>query len=120
MLGRQERLALAILVGVAVVVVAAHGVLTVIGKQPFARPFSNTSADGELVFIEGTIEQAALTKSGGHVTLKIRNITVFIPAPAVQGTSFQKGQNVSLYGTVETYRGQKEVVVNSAGDIRFT
>ena len=112
-------MALFLLFGVAIAVVAAHGVLTVLGKQPFARPFSNTSADGELVFLEGTIEQAALTKTGGHVTLKIRNTTVFIPAPAVQGSSFQKGQNVSLYGIVETYRGQKEVVVNSAADIRF-
>ena len=119
MLGHQERTALLLLLGVAVIVIAAHGVLTVLGKAPFARPFSVTSADAELVFLEGTIEQAALTKTGGHVTLRIRNTSVFIPSPAVQGVSFQKGQNFTLYGIVETYRGQKEIVVNSARDIRF-
>jgi hypothetical protein len=119
MLGRQERMAIALLLGVAVLVMAAHGLFTLIGKQPFARPFTNNSVDGELVFIEGTIDQATLTKNGGHITLRIRNTSVFIPAPAARGLAFQKGQNVSLYGVVETYRGEKEIVVNSAGDIRI-
>jgi hypothetical protein len=119
MIGRQERIALYFLVAVAAIVVVAHLTLTGIGKQPFTHPFTNTSADGELVFLEGTIDQAALTKTGDHVTLRVRNLTVFIPAQSVQGRAFQKGQNISLYGTVETYRGKKEIVVNSAGDIRF-
>lgn len=117
--GRQERIAILILLGVAVIVVAAHGVLTVFGKQPFARPFSNTSVDGELVFLEGKIDQATVTRNGGHVTLRIRNLTVFIPAQAARSHQFQKGQTILLYGIVETYRGEKEIVVNSAGDIRF-
>ena len=94
-------------------------VLTAVGKQPFAHPFTNTTADGELVFLEGTIDQAALTRTGGHVTLRIRNLTVFVPAQAAQGRAFQKGQNISVFGTVATYRGEKEIVVNSAGDLRF-
>jgi hypothetical protein len=119
MLGRQEQRAIFLLLAVAVIVTTAHFALTALGKQPFAHPFTNTTTDGVLVFLEGTIDQAALTKSGGHVTLRIRNMTVFVPAQAAQGRSFQKGQQVSLYGTVETYRGEKEIVVNSAGDICF-
>jgi DNA/RNA endonuclease YhcR with UshA esterase domain len=119
MLGRQERTAILILIGVAVMVIAAHLILTSVGKQPFARPFTNTTADGELVLLEGTIDQVSLTKSGGHVTLRIRNLTVFIPAQAARDLAFQKGQRISLYGTVETYRGEKEIVVGSAGDIRL-
>jgi DNA/RNA endonuclease YhcR with UshA esterase domain len=119
MLGRQERTAIILLIGVAVMVIAAHLILTSVGKEPFARPFTNTTPDGELVFLEGTIDQATLTKNGGHVTLRIRNLTVFIPAQAARDHTFQKGQRISLYGTVETYRGEKEIVVNSAGDIRF-
>ena len=49
MLGRQERNAILLLIGVAVIVIAAHLILTSVGKQPFARPFTNTTADGELV-----------------------------------------------------------------------
>lgn len=119
MLGRQERTAILLLIGAAVIVIAAHGILTSVGKQPFAHPFTNATADGELVFIEGMIDQTSLTKNGGHVTLRIRNLTVFVPAQIARDLAFQKGQRVSLYGTVETYRGEKEIVVNSAGDIRF-
>ncbi len=118
MLGRQERTAILLLLGVAVLVIAAHGLLTVLGKQPFAHPFTNTSVDGELVFFEGSIDLASLTKNGGHVNLRIRNTSVFIPAQVAQGFAFQKGQKVSLYGVVETYRGEKEIVVSSPEDIR--
>jgi hypothetical protein len=119
MLGHQERTAILLLIGVAAIVIAAHVVLSGVGKQPFARPFTSATPDGELVFLDGTIDQASLTKTGGHVTLRIQNLTVFVPAQAAQGLSFQKGQRISLYGIVETYRGEKEIVVDSAGDIRF-
>ncbi len=118
MLGRQEKTALLILLGVAVIVLAAHGALTVNGKGPFATVFSNHSADGDLVILQGTVNQVSMTKNGGHVILSVNNQTVFVPSQAAQGHSFRKGQNVSLFGTVETYRGEKEVVVNSATDIR--
>jgi DNA/RNA endonuclease YhcR with UshA esterase domain len=119
MLGRQERTALIILISVTAIVIISHLALTAVGKEPFARPFTNITADGELVFLDGTIDQAAITKTGGHVSLRIRNLTVFIPAQVAQGRSFQKGQNISLYGTVAMYRGEKEIIVNSAGDIRL-
>lgn len=119
MLMRQERMAIFLLIGVAVTVIIAHGVLTTLGKQPFAHPFTNTTSDGELVSLEGTIDQAVITKNGGHVMLHINNLTVFVPAQVAQGITFQKGQRVSLYGTVETYRGEKEIVVGAAGDIRL-
>lgn len=119
MLGRQERTAILLLLGVAAVVIAGHGILTVLGKQPFAHPFTNTSADGELVFIDGMIDQVSLTKNGGHVNLRIQNTTVFIPAQVAKGLAFQKGQRVALYGVVESYRGEKEIVVSSTEDIRL-
>jgi DNA/RNA endonuclease YhcR with UshA esterase domain len=119
MLGHQERTAILFLLAVAVIVITGHFVLTAVGKQPFAHPFTNTTPDGELVLLEGTIDQTALTRTGGHVTLRIRNLTVFIPAQVAQGRAFQKGQNISVFGTVATYRGEKEIVVNSAGDFRI-
>jgi hypothetical protein len=92
MLGRQERTAILLLIGVAAIVITAHVSLAAVGKQPLAHPFTNTTPDGELVFLEGTIDQTALTKTGGHVTLRIRNLTVFIPALAAQGRAFQIGR----------------------------
>lgn len=119
MFERQERVAVLLLIGVAVSVVAAHLILGSIGKHPFSKPFTIDSADGELVHVEGIIDQVAMTKTGGHMTLQINNLTIFIPAQAVRDLSVKKGENISVYGIVETYRGKKEIVVNSADDIRF-
>jgi len=118
MFERQERVAVLLLVGVAIAVIMAHIVLASLGKQPFARPFTNSSSDGELVIVEGSVDQITLTKSGGHMTVKVNNLSIFLPAHVVQALSFQKGDTISVYGIVQTYNGKKEIVVNSAEDVR--
>ena len=118
MFERQERRAILLLIGVAIAVIVAHVVLTSLGKQPFARPFTNSSADGELVFVEGPVDQITLTKSGGHMTVSVNNLSIFLPSQVVQALSFQKGDIISVYGIVQTYDGKKEIVVSSAEDIR--
>ena len=118
MFERQERVAILLLIGVTIVVIVAHFVLAGLGKQPFARPFTSSSSDGELVFIEGTIDQITLTKSGGHMTVSVNNLSIFLPAQVVQALSFQKGYTISVYGIVQTYNGKKEIVVSSAEDVR--
>ena len=119
MLVRQERIALALLIGVALIIIAAHGLLSALGKYPFARPFTNTTPDGELVFFNGTIESVSISRTGGHVTLHISNQTVFIPSEAAAGMSFRKDGRIVLFGTVQTWHGKKEIVVGSAEDIRL-
>jgi len=119
MFERQERLAILLLIGVAVAVIAAHLVLGSFGKQPFSKQFKNNSADGELVYVEGTVDQVALTKTGGHMNLQIDSLTIFIPAQATRNLTIKKGANISVYGIVETYRGKKEIMVSSAEDTRF-
>lgn len=120
MLGRQERIALLLLVGVAVTVVAAHTALSMIGKEPFAHPFTKNSPDGELVTVEGTIAKAALIENGGHLSLVVNNTSIFIPASAAQGIVVHKGDTIVAYGIVQTYRGEKEIVISSAEDIHIT
>jgi hypothetical protein len=119
MFERQERGAVLLLVGVAIAVIVAHVVLAGLGKQPFARPFTNSSSDGELVVMEGQIDQITLTKSGGHMTVSVNNLSVFMPAQVVQVVSLQKGDRISVYGVVQTYRGKKEIVVSAPEDVRI-
>jgi len=120
MLGRQERVALLLLVGVAVTVVTAHAVLSTIGKHPFAHPFTANSSDGELVMVQGTVDRATIIENGGHLALQVDNVSVFIPATASQDLVVHKGDILLAYGTVQTYRGKKEIVISSAEDIRIT
>lgn len=120
MFERQERMAILLLVGIAVIVTGAHLVLSGLGKQPFARPFSSGSSDGELVFLEGQIDQLTLTRNGGNLIVSINNLSIFIPSQVAQDISLKKGDRIFVYGTVQTYQGKKEIVVSEAGDIRVT
>ena len=59
------------------------------------------------------LHQAIEAKEG----VKVDNLTVFVPAQVAGSVSYAKGQNVTLYGTVQTYRGEKEILVGASGDI---
>jgi hypothetical protein len=120
MLGRQERIAICLLVGVAVAVFTAHAVLGSLGKAPFARPFTANATEGELVIVEGTVERATLIENGGHLLLRVDNLSVFIPSGVAQNLSVHTGDTIFAYGTVQTYRGDREVVINAAEDIHIT
>jgi DNA/RNA endonuclease YhcR with UshA esterase domain len=117
MFERQERAAVFLLLGVVIAVIVSHLILVSLGKQPFARPFTNNSVDGELVTAAGTIDNLGITQNGGHMNVFIESTTIFIPAQVVKELKLQKGDVISVYGIVQTYRGKKEIVVNSAQDI---
>jgi DNA/RNA endonuclease YhcR with UshA esterase domain len=120
MLERQERVAIVLLLGVVITVITAQLILGSFGKQPFARPFTNNSTDGELVIAAGTIDQLVITQNGGHMNVYTDTVTIFVPAQVAQELTLQKGDMISVYGIVQTYRGKKEIVVSSVGDISVT
>jgi hypothetical protein len=117
MFEHQERVAILLLLGVACAVIAGHLILGTLGKQPFARPYTNTSPDDELVITSGTIDQIMITKTGGHMSVYLENITIFVPAQFAQDLTLKKGDSISVYGVVQTYRGKKEIVISSGSDI---
>ena len=118
MFGHQERVAILLLIGVALAVIAAHIVLVQIGKTPFASAYTDQSADGTLVCLSGTLDQATVLKNGGHVLLTVKNVTVFIPVTVAGDRSFVKGTNITVFGTVQTYQGKKEIMVSAVEDLR--
>ncbi len=119
MFEHQERTAILILIGVAVVVIAGHLALSMLGKQPFAKPFSENSADGELVVMDGKIDQVSVIQNGGHLLLHVNNVSVFVPAQVADGLKTRSGDSVRLFGTVQTYRGKKEIILASKDDIQL-
>jgi hypothetical protein len=117
MFERQERVAILLLLGVACIVITAHLILGTLGKQPFAHPFTNNSGDGELVIAGGTIDQITITKNGGHMNVYLADITIFVPSQIAQELTLRKGDAISVYGVVQTYRGKKEIIISSGKDI---
>ncbi len=117
MLGKEEKIALLLLIGIAMVTIVSYTVLESVGKGPFAMQYEESAHDGALVSLRGDIDDVDVLENGGHVILTISGTRVFIPAPVAAGYSFGKGDAIFLYGTVQTYRGDKEIVVGAAGDI---
>lgn len=117
MFGRQERLAIILLLTVAVIIIASHLTLGYIGKQPFASQYTEQSREGDLVLMTGTIDALLPTRTGGHLIITINNISVFLPNTIASDIDLHAGKNISLIGTVQVYQGKREVVVTSSSDI---
>jgi len=117
MLHPQEKTAVALLAGVLAMLIAAHLVLGALGTAPFAEPYSEDAVPGDLVVLNGTVDDARTTAQGGHMILTINGTTVFIPQQTVAGRAFAKGDLLSVTGTLELYEGMREVVPAGPDDI---
>lgn len=117
MLVRQERFAIVLLCAVSVTILAASFILTGTNKADLASEYNPLSDEGTLVHLQGQVQEIRTTKTGGHVTASVNGTAVFIPADVAGTITLHPGDLVSLYGIVQTYRGEKEVVVNSPVDI---
>jgi hypothetical protein len=117
MLVRQERIAIVLLCVVSVSVLAASAILAGMDTADMASEYTPLSDEGSLVHLQGQVQAIHTTKTGGHLAASVNGTAVFIPADVAGTVTLHTGDLVSLYGIVETYRGEKEVVVNSPGDI---
>jgi len=117
MLLRQERIAFGLLCAVTAVIIVSTVALDGIDKTSMAREFRDDTPDGVLVRITGEIRDLQKTRTGGHLTARVEDIRIFIPATAADGVVLTEGDLVSVTGTVRTYQGEKEIVVQSHEDI---
>ena len=118
MLTRQERTAGVILAIVVLIVFAGFVILESAGNSFFAVPYSPDTPDGTLVVLQGSVEKVTSTRSGGELILRVNGTQVFVPAGAVPETPLKSGDTLVVYGVVQTYKGEKEVMARSRGDIR--
>lgn len=117
MLVRQERIAIILLCAVSVTILAASVILTGMNKADLASEYTPFSDEGTLVHLQGQVQEIRITKTGGHIAASVNGTPVFIPADVAGTVTLHPGDQISLYGIVQTYRGEKEVVVNSPRDI---
>ena len=117
MLVRQERIAFLLLCFVSVSIIATTFILSGIDKSILASDYTPRSDEGSLVHLEGEIKEVHTTKTGGHILATINGTAVFIPATIAGEVVLLEGDYVSLYGLVQTYQGEREVVLNSLSDI---
>jgi DNA/RNA endonuclease YhcR with UshA esterase domain len=119
MLTRQERNAFFLLALVTIAVITGAIIIDSIGKSTLSTQYTSASPDGSLVLLEGTVDRLVVTKNGADQILNVNGTTVFIPASSARGVSLKKGDMVQLYGVVQTYHGEKEILIQQPGDIRL-
>ncbi|PAV11447.1 hypothetical protein ASJ81_00105 [Methanosarcina spelaei] len=89
-----------------------------------AKPYTRESGEGEKVFLEAQVLSKRLTYTGGHLLLQVdynsEVLSVFIPKTAGAeslNNSVQKGDIISVTGTVSEYEGKREIKVERKEDI---
>lgn len=117
MLLRQERIALFLLCIVALGLVIATAVLAGVDNATLATEYRDDSRDGIFVHLSGVTAEVRTTQTGGHIIASVNGTKVFIPSDTARDVALNPGDQVSLYGIVQTYRGEREIVVNSHTDI---
>lgn len=89
-----------------------------------AKPYTRESGEGEKVFLEAQVLSKRLTYTGEHLLLQVdynsEVLSVFIPKTAGAeslNNSVQKGDIISVTGTVSEYEGKREIKVERKEDI---
>ena len=117
-----------------VVVLLVMAVLSLIigyfGFVPVTNAYSSDSKVGEKVYVEGTIFSKQMTAKGDNLILKIfpsensdknENINAFIAknnGAKEVFDSVKNGEKVRIDGKVAEYMNAREIVVESAKDVR--
>jgi hypothetical protein len=118
MLLQQERLAFVLLVIAAIGIILGSIFLGGIDKGTLAKDFSQAQPEGSLVRIDGIVEELRWTQTGGHLNARVEGTSVFIPSAVAKKITLRKGDRILVYGIIQTYRGEKEIVVQNAGDVK--
>ncbi|PKL60293.1 MAG: hypothetical protein CVV33_03415 [Methanomicrobiales archaeon HGW-Methanomicrobiales-4] len=117
MLEKQERIAVLILFVVLIACGIGTWIFDGMGKDPFARNYTSESPEGTLVEWQGIVQKVTFTGSGTSI-LTVGGVQVFLSS-AVGITPVKEGDLVSLYGTVQMYKGKREILVSDSADIRI-
>lgn len=116
MVYRPERKALFLLLGSLLVIILIHAGITIAGPETFSEPFDPALRDGTRVSIEGSVEEIRKTRTGGHWSAVVSDTRIFIPR-GTGNPGLRIGDLVTIYGILTTYDGEREITVQSTGDI---
>ena len=89
-----------------------------------ASAFSSSSVPGDCVFVEGSVLSERFTYSGNHLIVVLDAasgpVKVFVPADngaSEVGSLLQEDLHVRVFGIVDEYEGETEIVVQAADDV---
>jgi DNA/RNA endonuclease YhcR with UshA esterase domain len=116
MLERAEVMAATILLTVLLVCAISAVILENAGKAPFASEYSREVPAGSLVHLQGIVQKVTPLQGGTYRLLQVNGVPVFLSKGAAK-FPVKTGDHLSLYGVVQLYQGEREVVVSIPEDI---
>lgn len=119
MLDPRERKAVFLLAGTVAAILLIHLSVQAVGQESFAAPYTESSAEGDYVTLTGTIEELRTTTTGGHLLFRLDGAQIFVPESVASSVTAKTGDVIEVAGTVQTYRGTREIVVSSPSGIRI-
>ncbi len=120
MLQKEERILMILLIISLTTLSIAYLFLS--GSQSTA--YSNSSRTGEKVHISGVVNAKQPTRTGGNLILELNSnstrIKIFIPENAGAAEVAKKvkiGDRVNVQGTLQEYKGEREIVIRDSNDV---
>ena len=118
MLTGLEKKALAVLLAVTVILAGFFLWFGVLNPDAGTVQYSENIPDKTRVTFTGEITSVKLTATGGHVLLNVSGVTVFVEGGA-ENIFYTAGDTIRVVGITDTYAGQREIVVGTAGHIEL-
>ncbi|KQC05029.1 MAG: hypothetical protein APR53_08610 [Methanoculleus sp. SDB] len=119
MLDPRERTAALLLAGTVAALLLIHLSVQAVGPESFAAPYTVSSAEGDYVTLTGTVGGLRTTTTGGHLLFTLGETEIFVPESVASAVTAAEGDMIEVAGTVQTYRGTREIVISSPSGIRI-
>lgn len=116
MAGFSHIKAVMIIVGSLLLILLFHGAVSLAGPALFSIPYDPALPDGKMVVYSGTVEDIRRTWSGGHMVADLSGVKLYIPR-GVDAPSLRIGDQLTAYGLLSTYDGQREIVIRAGSDL---
>ncbi len=118
MIQKEEKI-----VAVLLVMAVLSLIIGYFGFVPTLAAYSSDSKIGERVFVEGTVLSKEMTAKGDNLILLISNLNVKVFISKDNGAkevydSVKAGDNIRIEGKIAEYMNAREIVVDSAKDIK--
>jgi len=116
MLTKMEKKAFCVLLAVTAVLIIFFLCFGVLYPEAGVVPYTEDTPEKTRVSFAGEIQEMRITAAGGHVLLNIAGVSVFVEGGA-DNIFYKTGDRVRVVGIVETYAGNREIVVGQTGSV---
>ena len=120
MMQKEEKVVVVLLVMAALSLIVGYW-----GFSSQTQIYSSDSKVGDSVYLEGVILSKQMTRTGDNLIITLSNLNIKVFISKNDGAkniydSLKNGDKVRITGKVQEYKNVKEIVVESAKDVKIS